>query len=100
MLPCDLTKDWDRDQWRCRVAYFSLTSVSTSQAPAVRMQNEPPVQMEGFTFLSMVNTGVFGARGWLMSVEHLTFDFSSGHDLTVREIRPRIGPYADSTDPA
>ena len=34
------------------------------------------------------------------SVRHLTLDFSSGHDLTVREIEPLVGLHADSTEPA
>ena len=32
------------------------------------------------------------------SVKHPTLDFSSGHDLTVREIEPRVGLNADSTE--
>ena len=31
------------------------------------------------------------------SVNCLTLDFSSGHDLVVREIEPHVGLYADST---
>ena len=30
------------------------------------------------------------------SVKCLTFDFSSGHDLTVCEIRPHVGPMLGS----
>ena len=33
-------------------------------------------------------------------VKHLTLDFSSGHDLTLREIEPLMGICADSTEPA
>ena len=33
-------------------------------------------------------------------VERLIPDFSSGHDLTVPEFEPRIGLWADSTEPA
>ena len=33
-------------------------------------------------------------------VKHLTLDFGSGHDLTVRESEPHIGLCADSRDPA
>ena len=32
--------------------------------------------------------------------EHLTLDFGSGHDLMVRGIKPHIGLYADSEEPA
>ena len=32
------------------------------------------------------------------SVEHLTLDFGSGHDLTVREFKPYIRLCADSAD--
>ena len=34
------------------------------------------------------------------SVEPLTLDFLSGHDLTVRESESRIGLCADSLEPA
>ena len=34
------------------------------------------------------------------SVKCLTLDFSSGHDLTVHEFKPRIVLYTDSADPA
>lgn len=50
---------WDGDQWRCGAGYFSLPSVSTSQAPTVSMQNQSSVEMEGFTFLNlMLKTGM------------------------------------------
>ena len=39
-----------------------------------------------------------GRRGG--SVKCLTLDLGSGHDLTVREFKPRIGLCADSADPA
>ena len=32
-------------------------------------------------------------------VGHLTLDFSSGHDLTVREFEPHVGLHADSSEP-
>ena len=37
------------------------------------------------------------SRGtWVaQSVKHLTLDFSSGHDLTVREFKPRAGLCTD-----
>ena len=34
------------------------------------------------------------------SVEHLTLDFSLGHDLTVRGFEPHVGLSADNTEPA
>ena len=34
------------------------------------------------------------------SVEHLTLDLGSGHDLVVHEFKPRVGPYADRAKPA
>ena len=34
------------------------------------------------------------------SVKHLTLDFSSGHDLTVRGFEPHTGLCAQSTEPA
>ena len=33
-------------------------------------------------------------------VERPTLDFSSGRELTVREIKPHVGLWADSTEPA
>ena len=33
-------------------------------------------------------------------VKHLTLDCSSDHDLVVRGIEPRVGPCADSMEPA
>ena len=44
-----------------------------------------------------LNQGIAGALGWL---KHLTLDFSSGHDLTVREFEPHIRLHADSTESA
>ena len=41
-----------------------------------------------------------GAPGGAQSVEHLTLDFGSGHDLTVRGIEPRVGLRADSAETA
>ena len=34
------------------------------------------------------------------SVKHLTLDLGSGHDLTIREVKPHIGLCADSAGPA
>ena len=34
------------------------------------------------------------------SVEHPTLDFSSGHDLTVREFNPCVGLCTDSAEPS
>ena len=36
----------------------------------------------------------------LWSVKHLTLDFGLGHDLTVREFKPRIGLCDGSTEAA
>ena len=33
------------------------------------------------------------------SVKHQTLDFGSAHDLTVREIEPRVRLWADSVEP-
>ena len=33
------------------------------------------------------------------SVKRLTLDLGSGHDLTVRELEPRVGLCADCTEP-
>ena len=40
-----------------------------------------------------------GAPGWLSRLS-IRLDFGSGHDLTVREIEPRVKLYADSVEPA
>ena len=34
------------------------------------------------------------------SVKHLTLDFDSGHDPTVRETEPHVGLCADCAEPA
>ena len=40
-------------------------------------------------------------RVWVgQSTEHLTLDFSSGHDFRVREMEPRMGLCTDSAEPA
>ena len=36
----------------------------------------------------------------VQSVKGLTLGFSSGHDLTVCEFEPHVGPGADSAEPA
>ena len=33
-------------------------------------------------------------------VRHLTLDFGLGHDFMVRGLEPRVGPHADSVEPA
>ena len=34
------------------------------------------------------------------SVEHLTLDFGSNHDLMIREFKPHVGLRTDSVEPA
>ena len=47
----------------------------------------------------MSKIGVWGT--WVaQSVECLTLDLSSGHDLTLREVEPCIGLCPDGTEPA
>ena len=42
-----------------------------------------------------------GRTAWVaQSVKRPTLDFGSGHDLTVREIQPRVGLCADSVKAA
>ena len=42
-----------------------------------------------------------GRGAWrAQSLKHLTLDFGSGHDLTVRGMDPRVGLCADGTQPA
>ena len=42
-----------------------------------------------------------GGGAWVAQlIKHLTLDFSSGHDLTVRGFEPHIGFCADSVEPA
>ena len=44
---------------------------------------------------------VQGGGAWVaQSVEHLSLDFGSGHDLTVCDIEPHVGLCADSAEPA
>ena len=52
-------------------------------------------------FLKVLTTrkGNFGGTWVAQSVKHLTLDFGSGHDLTVRGIEPRVGLCADSAEP-
>ena len=45
---------------------------------------------------SSINRGAWVAQ----SVERLTLDFSSGHDLTVRGFEPHLGLCTDSAEPA
>ena len=42
------------------------------------------------------NGSAWGAQ----SAELLTLDFGSGHDLTVREFKPRVGLCTDNAEPA
>ena len=43
---------------------------------------------------------VYGSIWVAQSFKHPTFDFSSGHDLTVWEIEPHVGLCADNTGTA
>ena len=58
-------------------------------------------------FLDHVDSGHFLQEIWknrgtwaAQSFERLTLGFSSGHDLTVHEFKPRIGLCTDSVEPA
>ena len=48
----------------------------------------------------MVKSIAFQVAGVAQSVNGLTLDFSSGRDLTVREIEPHVRLCADSAEPA
>ena len=56
---------------------------------------EDPDPNPGLQSLYLQNGGG-GAPGWL---SWLSTDFGSGHDLAVREFKPRIGLCADSSEP-
>ena len=47
-------------------------------------------------FIKIFNWGTWVAQ----LVEHLTLDFSPGHDLIVYDIQPHIGPCTYSAEPA
>ena len=43
----------------------------------------------------------YGRGMWVaQSIERPALGFSSGHDLTVHEFKPRVGPHTDSAEPA
>ena len=55
---------------------------------------------EGKNVQQTVNTSYCRRGTWVaQSVQPLTFDFSSGHDLRVHELKPCIGLCTDSTEP-
>ena len=50
---------------------------------------------------SIVLTNMESGGTWVAeSVKHPTLDFSSGHDLTVHELKPRIRLCVDNAEPA
>ena len=51
-------------------------------------------------WISRFKTSFFCGAWVAQSVKHPTFDFSSGHDLTVRGFKSRVGLRAVSTEPA
>ena len=51
--------------------------------------------------LQLFSKFTFSWGAWVVQlVERPTLDFSSGHDLTVREIKPCMGLCADTVEPA
>ena len=46
--------------------------------------------------MNMDSGGAWGAQ----SVKRPTFDFGSGHDITVRELEPHVGLHAVRVEPA
>ena len=55
----------------------------------------------GFLLKQVHNLPLIPWGTWVaQSVQRLTLDFSSGHDLTVHEIEPHVGLQADSAESA
>ena len=49
---------------------------------------------------SLLKTSISWGAWVAQLVEHLTLDLGSGHDLTVREIKPHVGLCTDSMEAA
>ena len=47
----------------------------------------------------MFVNSIYGGPWVAQLVGHLTLGFGSGHDLTVCEFEPRVGPWADGGQP-
>ena len=56
--------------------------------------------LSGAVFQPGVLNGILRGSWVAQSVKHLTLDFSSGHDLTVREFKLHLGLCGDSTEHA
>ena len=50
--------------------------------------------------MSHIKKTALGMPGGARSVKHPTLGFSSGRDLTVREIEPHVGLCVDGAEPA
>ena len=58
------------------------------------------VASSSFAHQEALKTG-FAWGAWMaQSVKHPTLGVSSGHDLTLRGIKPRLGLHVDSVEPA
>ena len=64
-----------------------------------RTRQEDPAPAREFLVVATARGLKTQKRGtWVaISVKHLSFDFSSGHDLTVRGVEPHTGLWADSS---
>ena len=56
------------------------------------------LQRVSFDLVQMRRSGISGGAWVAQLIERPTVDFSSGHDLTVREIELRVRLYADSVE--
>ena len=65
-----------------------------------RRQNKPKVDAPNNTASNYIKQEPTGGARLARWVKLPTLDVSSGHDLMVREMEPRVGLCADSMDPA
>ena len=60
----------------------------------------PEEAWPGWRVAGMLKDQTVGATRWAPLIEGPTPDFGSGHDLVVREFKPRIRLHADDAEPA
>ena len=57
------------------------------------------ISLKSLEFEQLIIKNLIRRDAWVaQSVEHLTLDFGSGHDLTVHGIQPHSGPHAGHGD--
>ena len=86
--------------------FFKILFLSNFSTKREARTYNPEIKSHTLHQLSQPEAAIFSFKvnhrgAWVaQSVKHLSLDFSSGHDLTVRGIKPHVRLCTDSAEPA